>query len=153
MAEIDDPLGTGSICPAPDARLAIMGATTIFYYDDMQPARAFYSEILGFRMILDREWAVIFAVTDSFQLALVEGLTGSQVPIPGTNKGTMLSLVTGDLVAVHDRMVALGVPLVQPGIRSGCRGRALEFHLRDPGGYTIEFLQWIEPPGAPGDVS
>lgn len=124
----------------------IGGVMTIFYYDKIAPVIPFYEDFLRFERILDHGWVIVLRIREGCHLALVEGDGGSQTPIGGTNKGATLSIETRDLAAWHDRLLALGADFRGFGLDSGCDGRAIEFHVRDPGGYTVEFLEWVEPP-------
>ena len=124
----------------------IGGVMTIFYYDSIAPIIPFYEEFLQFERVLDHGWVVVLRIREGCHLALVEGNGGSQTPIAGTNKGATLSIETDDLAGWHDRLLALGADFKGFGLDWGCDGRAIEFHVRDPGGYTVEFLEWVEPP-------
>jgi len=131
----------------PDRRIPrVGGVMTIFYYDAIAPIVPFYEGLLRFERVLDHGWVVIFRIRDGCFLALVEGDAGSQRAIAGTNKGATLSIEADDLAAWHDRLLACGADFTGIGLDWGCDGRAIEFHVRDPGGYTIEFLEWVDPP-------
>lgn len=124
----------------------IGGVMTIFYYESIAPIIPFYEELLGFERVLDHGWVVILQIAEGCRLALVEGEGGSQRAIAGTNKGATLSIETRDLANWHDRLLASGANLTGVGLDMGCDGRTIEFRVLDPGGYTVEFLEWIEPP-------
>lgn len=124
------------------------GAITLFYYDDVPAATRWYEQEIGFEKILDYGWLSIFRLIEHAYLGLVSGKAGSQEPIPGPNKGAMVTIATRDLRAWHGRMVEAGVAGVDNGVQPGCDGNTIEFKLRDPGGYTLEFFEWLDvPPG------
>jgi catechol 2,3-dioxygenase-like lactoylglutathione lyase family enzyme len=101
---------------------------------DMAAARAFYGEILGLQVVMDRGWIVTFAADASMtpQLSIAaEG--GSGTPVPD------LSIEVDDLDEVLRRFTERGIPLEygpadEPwGVR--------RFYLRDPFGRLVNILQ------------
>jgi catechol 2,3-dioxygenase-like lactoylglutathione lyase family enzyme len=124
----------------------IGGVMTIFYYDSIASVVGFYEDLLRFERVLDHGWVTIFRIRDGCFLALVEGDAGSQTAIAGTNKGAMLSIEADDLAGWHNRLRESGADFMGIGLDWGCDGRTIEFRVRDPGGYTIEFLEWVDPP-------
>lgn len=122
----------------------IDGVLTMFYYQDLEAAAAWYEQVLGFEKILAFPGLTLFRVHQGSQLALVGNGSGSQRPIPGTNKGAILSIQTPALQAWHERLFDHKVPGTGEGLEIGGDGRTIEFKVRDPEGYTIEFFQWLE---------
>jgi predicted enzyme related to lactoylglutathione lyase len=126
-----------------------VSAITFFYYDDLPRAAAFYRDVLGLKVAMVREWCVICELAGGARVGLVDGLSGSQRPIPAGNKGAILSLEVDDLEACLERCVALGLLPSDADLVPGCSGLTREFKIRDPGGYTIEFFRWIDDAGLP----
>ncbi|MBB5684777.1 VOC family protein [Sphingobium boeckii] len=121
----------------------ITGVLTMFYYRDLAAAADWYETRIGFERVMDTENFVVLRIFQSSHLALVTDGFGSQSPIEGANKGALLSIQTADLERwqrhLHDR----GVEGAELGLGAGCGGRTIEFKVRDPEGYTLEFFQWI----------
>jgi catechol-2,3-dioxygenase len=128
----------------PRSRPAIGAVLTMFYYDDLDRAADWYEHVLGLRRMMAAEGFVLFEVSGQAQLALVGAGYGSQRPIPGTNKGAILSIQTSELERWHADLFARNVPGTGIGLCVGGDGRTLEFKVSDPEGYTIEFFEWIE---------
>ncbi|WP_232476348.1 VOC family protein [Flavisphingomonas formosensis] len=122
----------------------ISGAVTLFYYDEIETASHWYENVIGFEKQVDLDWLALFRIADQAYLGLVAANAGSQRPIPGANKGAILSIVTTDLEKWHRRLFAAGVAGTGQGLEIGCGGLSIEFKVRDPGGYTLEFLEWLE---------
>lgn len=116
----------------------------MFYYDDLERAADWYEHVLGLPRLMEAEGFVLFGITEQAKLALVGAAYGSQVPIPGPNKGAILSLQTDDLERWHADLFARGVEGTGIGLLVGGDGRTIEFKVRDPEGYTIEFFDWID---------
>jgi predicted enzyme related to lactoylglutathione lyase len=135
-------VNTGAALSGPAA-----SAITFFYYDDLPRAADFYRQVLGLKVTMVREWCAICELANGARLGLVDGLHGSQRPIPSTNKGAILSLQVDDLEACLERCVARGLVAADEELAPGCGGLTREFKIRDPGGYTIEFFRWIEGAG------
>ena len=125
-------------------RPAIDAALTMFYYDDLPRAAEWYEQVLGLPRLMEAEGFVLFGVAGQAKLALVGAAHGSQRPIPGVNKGAILSLQTSELQRWHATLFARGVEGTGIGLVVGGDGRTVEFKIRDPEGYTIEFFEWIE---------
>lgn len=124
----------------------IGGVMTIFYYEDVAPAIAFYEHVLGFEKVLDLGWGATFRVAGQSFLTVVDSEGGSQRAIAGSNKGAILSIETDDLAAWRAKLESAGVTSLEADLKSGCDGRSIEFHVRDPGDYVVEFFQWLDPP-------
>ncbi|WP_380871796.1 hypothetical protein ACFB49_27510 [Sphingomonas sp. DBB INV C78] len=122
----------------------IDGVLTMFYYEDLAQAVNWYEEVIGFEKVMAFDDFAIFAIHRGAHLALVGNGMGSQVPIRSTNKGAILSIQTRALQAWHERLFGHAVPGTGEGFHVGCDGRTIEFKVRDPEGYTIEFFEWIE---------
>lgn len=123
---------------------SIDGVLTMFYYADLAAATEWYERVIGFEKLLDVAGFSLFRVHEGSQLALVGDGFGSQRSIPGTNKGAILSIQTRALQQWHERLFRYQVPGTGEGLQTGGDGRTIEFKVRDPEGYTIEFFEWIE---------
>jgi hypothetical protein len=121
------------------------GAITFFYYEQLEPAVCWYRDVVGFEPVMIEDWMALFQITPNHRLGLVVAAEGSQSPVAGPNKGTMLSIETDFLEQWHCRLEAAGAQPLEQGFQPGCRGRTIEFRVRDPGGYCLEFFRWVEP--------
>ncbi len=124
----------------------LSGVMTLFYYDDVAAAARWYAANLDFEKVIDYDWLTVFRVVDRSYLGLVAAGAGSQRPVAGANKGAMISIETTDLDKWHDRFFRAGVAGTGRGLDIGCDGQSIEFKVQDPGGYTVEFFEWIDPP-------
>ena len=122
----------------------ISGVVTMFYYEDLPAAAAFYEDRIGFERVMAFDGIVMLKLAEQSFLALVGAGYGSQQPIAGHNKGAILSIQTRQLESWHARLFALDVEGTGVGVQVGGGGRTLEFKIQDPEGYTIEFFEWIE---------
>ncbi|WP_172840764.1 VOC family protein [Allosphingosinicella indica] len=120
------------------------GVLTMFYYNDLQAAADWYHRVLGFEKILIAEGLVLFRIHEGSQLALVGKGYGSQQPLAGTNKGAILSIQTRALQQWHERIASHEAEGIGHELHRGGNGRTVEFKVRDPEGYTIEFFEWVE---------
>ena len=131
------------VCPLLPPRPSIGGGYTIFYYADLAAAVRWYEEVIGLERLLYLKGVVIFRISGSSYLALVADGAGSQRATSGRDKPVILSLQTEDLEAWHARLFALGVEGANMGNKVGTDGTMIEFKVYDPGGYTVEFFEWI----------
>ena len=81
----------------PHANPSVAAGVTFFYYDDLDEAADWYENKLGLNKLTDEGWVVIFELTDSSHLGLVNATDGSLKPTE--NKGAMFSIDTFDLEA------------------------------------------------------
>lgn len=144
--------GTFGDCnPAPSVAAlrracSVEGAYTLFYYDDMAVATHWYEHVVGFEKLLDYGWLAMFRLQERAYLGLVSSSFGSQRPVEGENRGVLLTISTDDLEGWHSRLFEKGVYGTGEGLYIGCDGLTIEFKIRDPGGYTLEFFEWLETP-------
>ncbi|HWU01781.1 MAG TPA: VOC family protein [Novosphingobium sp.] len=122
----------------------INGAYVMFYYHDMAQAARWYADVVGLEPWMTAPGLALFRLNAGACLALVQDGSGSQRAIEGANKGAILSIETDALEAWHARLFAQGVEGTGHGLQVGCDGMTIEFKVRDPGGYTVEFFEWIE---------
>jgi len=121
-----------------------------FYYADLDAARDWYVDKVGFHPLVDLGWVVIVEIGPGMQLALVDGERGSLQPV--AEKGALLVIETEELEAWYQRLSGIdGIEWFQyqtdtkryrlkHGIME--HREIEEFRVLDPGGYIIEFYRW-----------
>ena len=122
---------------------------TFFYYEDLEAQVPFYEGLLKLEKTMDKGWVKIYRITPTSSVGLV--LQGHGAHDVSDDKPAMLSIVTGDIDAWYERLVAAKVRVLKelpaPGNDPGPdRAPVRGFLVEDPGGYTIEFFSWQEPP-------
>jgi catechol 2,3-dioxygenase-like lactoylglutathione lyase family enzyme len=96
-------------------------------------SRKFYTEFLGFDVVMDMGWVLTFA-SPSNPTAQITVVRGSDQAVPQPN----MSIEVVDVDAVHAKAVELGLPIVYPvtdepwGVR--------RFFVADPNGVVINVL-------------
>jgi len=124
----------------PHANPSVAAGVTFFYYDKLDEAADWYENKLGLNKLTDEGWVVIFELTDSSHLGLVNATEGSLKPTE--NKGAMFSVDTVDLEAWYEKLKDVdGINMIH-GIEGSEDGWIEEFRMTDPGGYIIEFFRW-----------
>ncbi|MEE8586374.1 MAG: VOC family protein [Acidobacteriota bacterium] len=120
---------------------AIRSQVTFLYYENLGEAARFYEQALGLEATFSLPWVKIFQVTEGASVGLVDIRRGHFKT--AQTKGVMFSLVTDDVDAWYARLKGLDAKLLsspkdsrETGIRA--------FLFQDPGGYTLEFFQWLE---------
>lgn len=121
---------------------AITGAVFFLYYDDVRCAVRWYSEKLRFRNVYDDGWVAIFEITPGGFVGLVNATEGTQRPVAGHNKGALVAIETKDLQGWRHHLLAMDVPIFRD-VHKGAKGKTDTFHVLDPGGYIVEFYQWL----------
>lgn len=118
----------------------ITGGVPFFYYDDLKAAANWYETQLGLKKVAEKNWVVVFELTPSSYIGLVNASGGSMVPTE--KKGALLSIEAEELEAWYDYLKDKpGIKLIH-GIEEGASGMIEEFRMMDPGGYIVEFFRW-----------
>ncbi len=113
---------------------------TFLYYADLEAAASFYEGVLQLRPTFDQGWVRIFAITPTASVGIVDESRGAHRS--RDDNAVMLSFVTTDVDAWHELLSRAGVEILSnPADSANVPVRA--FLVRDPGGYTVEFFQWI----------
>lgn len=126
--------------PAPEAiqtdAPAISASNAFYYYEDVEAAHDFYTEVLGFETVVDYGFAKIMRVAAASYLTVVdaaEGMHSSDEP-----KSVTLAIVTQQVEAWYEYLQAEGVPMHSEF--TPAEGRAHDgFVAVDPEGYFLEF--------------
>lgn len=134
-------VGSGEPAGCAPPHAALDSQITMFYYRDLDAASRFYGEILGLEKTFDWDWVRFYRTGPSSSVGIVREGSGAWHAAKPDN-AVMLSLVTPDVDAwyrratLHDDVVILKDLADGGGIRS--------FLLEDPGGYTVEFFEWLD---------
>ena len=113
------------------------------YYNDLEKASQFYRDKMGFKLVIDLDFAKVYQAYESVHIGLVDGKRGylrvSQ------EKPVMLTFFVRDIESWHRDLLEKGVPIEQePKEASYLKMKTMLF--RDPEGYLIELLQWLSFP-------
>jgi catechol 2,3-dioxygenase-like lactoylglutathione lyase family enzyme len=137
---IVNPVLLSPVYASPPARLSIANTVPFFYYTNLDEAVDWYENKLGFKKVTQEDFVVIFEITKTSQLGLVNATGGTLQPTD--KKGVLLSIETAELESWYERLNAVeGINITQ-GIVKNDNGLIEEFRLVDPGGYIIEFFRW-----------
>lgn len=129
-----------SIASDGDTPPPITGGVPFFYYNDLKAAADWYENQLGLKKVAEKNWVVVFELTPSSYIGLVNASGGSMVPTE--KKGALLSIEAQELEAWYEYLKDKpGVELIH-GIEEGASGMIEEFRMEDPGGYIVEFFRW-----------
>jgi predicted enzyme related to lactoylglutathione lyase len=86
------------------------GQITWSYVYELPSAVAFYSDVLGFKQVLDQGSCRIYRVTDDAYLGVCEARPRRIVE----PRGTLITIVTEDVDGWYDRLVAASVKVDGP---------------------------------------
>lgn len=122
---------------------SLTSQTTMFYYKDLERADHFYGNVLGLEKTLDWDWVKFYKTGPASTVGLVTEGDGGWHKVQETN-AVMLSLVTEEVDAWYKQIKNREGAVFLKDIADG--GPIRSFLMEDPGGYTVEFFQWLEPP-------
>ena len=117
---------------------------------DLRASLAFYTELLGFRILFTREGFAYLELEDTqfmLQAASQDSWETGELAFP-FGRGINFQIELGDISPVHSRLVAGGVSLFRELQESWYRtGKVLsgqlEFLVQDPDGYLLRFCQFL----------
>jgi catechol 2,3-dioxygenase-like lactoylglutathione lyase family enzyme len=116
---------------------------------DVAGTVAFYAEHFDFEPLFESDWYVHLSSRDdrSINLAILDG-GHETIPEAGRGKvsGLLLNFEVEDVDAVHDRVVAAGLPVMR-SLRDEDFGQR-HFITADPNGVLIDIITPIPPKGA-----
>jgi len=114
---------------------------TMFYYEDLEKAVDFYGNVLGLTLEFDWSWIKFYKTGPASSIGIVAEGEGAWYEAQPRN-AVMLSLVTSDVDAWYERLRPHHEVVWLKEIGDG--GGIRNFMLEDPGGYTVEFFQWLQ---------
>lgn len=121
-----------------------------FYYDDVEAAKRWWVDRLGFRMMIDLGWVAIVELQPGMQIALVDGERGTLRAVE--DKGALLVIETEAIEQWLEHVAAIdGIEWYEypddprrTRLPNGLmeHPEIHEFRIVDPGGYIVEFFRW-----------
>lgn len=116
---------------------------------DIAATTAFYVKYLSFQPLFESDWYVHLQSTEDkrVNLGIVQG-DHETIPEAGRGRasGLLINFEVRDVDAVHDRLVAAGVPVVR-SLRDEEFGQR-HFIVADPNGVLIDVIKPIPPSAA-----
>ncbi|MCW5943056.1 MAG: VOC family protein [Fimbriimonadaceae bacterium] len=106
---------------------------------DLEATTRFYREALGLRLVLDQGLCRIFEVSPNGFVGFCERESCADA------HKVVLTLVTSELEAWHDRLIEIGVPTDGP-VRANPTYRIDHFYAMDPNGYRVEVQRFHDSP-------
>lgn len=130
--------------------LGPVSGITFLYFDDLVGARAFFTEILGDRIVVDHGWVAIWQAGPGCFIGAVDAKRSS---IPLTSRGGMLvSLNVHDVPAWHERIRGMAqgasqdapyqVTSITP-ITINDETGDMSFFFKGPEGYDFEIQEFL----------
>jgi catechol 2,3-dioxygenase-like lactoylglutathione lyase family enzyme len=115
-------------------------AHVAFFASDLDKARAFYKELLGFQEPYDLKNSDGSLMMSFIKINDRQYVELSKENAPGTDRLNHVSIETDDVLGMHRYLAAKGVAVgPAPGkVRIG----NLAFNVKDPDGHTLEFVQY-----------
>ena len=115
---------------------------TFLYYEDLVPIDAFYREVMGFELVEDQEWAKVYAVGGNAFVGIVHGAKGFHQA--QEKNAVLITLVVDDVDSWYEYLKGQGVKLLTE-IKHVEEIQVRGFFLEDPGGYSLEVQQFLNP--------
>jgi predicted enzyme related to lactoylglutathione lyase len=120
----------------------IRSQITFLYYRDLAPIERFYGEVLGLDLVEDQGWAKIYAAGGNAFIGIVAGERAFHQP--RDESAVLITLVVDDVDGWYSALKERGANLLT-GVREMESIQVRGFFLTDPGGYTLEIQQFLDP--------
>ena len=119
---------------------SVRSQITFLYYRDLQPAAAFYEEVMGFEIVEDQGWAKIYRVSGNAYLGIVDEEKGFHKA--QEKNAVLVTLVVDDVFWWREYLESQGVNMLTD-VRDVEDIQVRCFFCQDPGGYVIEIEQFL----------
>ena len=123
-------------------RPGIRSQITFLYYPELERACEFYGEVLGLELVEDQGWAKIYAVGANAFVGIVAGEQGFHQH--RDDNAVLITLVVDDVFGWYAYLDEHGVTLLTE-VKEMEEIQVRGFFLKDPGGYTLEIQQFLDP--------
>lgn len=124
------------------AELKAKSQITFLYYRDLEPIDKFYQKVMGFELVEDQGWAKIYRVSGNAYLGIVDGNRGFHKP--QEKNAVLVTLVVDDVFGWYDYLKSKGVKMLTE-VKESEEIQVRGFFCEDPGGYSIEVQQFLNP--------
>ena len=114
-------------------------AHVAFYASDLDKARAFYKDLLGYQEPYDLKNPDGSLLMSFIKINDRQYVELSKEKAPGTDRLNHVSIETDDVEAMRSYLAAKGVAV--PAKVGKVRIGNLSFNVQDPDGHTLEFVQ------------
>lgn len=115
----------------------------MLYYKDISQVAPFYEDTLGLTKTFDQEWAKIYQLTPTSFVGVIQEGEGSYHRAQPEN-AVMLSIVTDRVDSWYGHLKQRPQITFIKDIYNNEHAPIRAFLIKDPGGYSLEFFQWLE---------
>lgn len=115
---------------------------TFLLAPDLAASYAFYEQVLGLPRVLEQDCCRIYRVAGTAFVGVCDAKHLGNFEPPG--KRVIFTIVTDEVDAWHDRLVAHGADVEKPPQQND-RFNIYHFFARDPAGYLLEFQRFCDP--------
>ena len=122
---------------------SIKESILMFYYKDLSEVVPFYEETLGLTKTFNEDWVKIYQLTATSFVGLVQESEASFHRAHADN-AVMLSIVTEQVDAWYELLKRDQGIIFLKDIYDNEHAPIRAFLVKDPGGYSIEFFQWLK---------
>ena len=121
----------------------IAETSVMLYYKDLEAPRKFYKGMLGLETTYEDDWVIIYQLNPGAAVGIVlEG--GTAYHKAKEDNAVMLSLTVEDANAWYIALQSVADIKILKEIYDHPKAPIRAFLLEDPGGYVIEFFQWLK---------
>jgi catechol 2,3-dioxygenase-like lactoylglutathione lyase family enzyme len=115
---------------------------TFMYFKDLQPAAAFFEDVMGFEMVDDQEWARLYRLSGNAYLGAVSGEKAFHQP--QEKNAVLVTLAVDDVPGWYEYLKVKGVKILRE-MQDRKDNQVRCFFFEGPGGYSFEIQEFLKP--------
>jgi predicted enzyme related to lactoylglutathione lyase len=119
---------------------SITGQIVFLYYEDLAAPRKFYGSVLGLDSYFEQDWVTLYRITQTAAIGIVKP---GHAPAPAAS-GVMVSISSDVVDEWYSRLRENPSVKILKKIYDHPEVPIRAFLIEDPGGYSIEFFQWLK---------
>jgi predicted enzyme related to lactoylglutathione lyase len=119
------------------------GMITFTYYDEVEKADEFYRVLMGFKKVIDVDFAKVYKVSEGAYMGIVDGKRGFMKT--SKEKPVMLIFIVDTVDIWHEYLTSKGVEIIQPP-KEASYLKMKTMLIKDTEGYVVEILEFTKKP-------
>ncbi len=116
---------------------------TMLYCNELEAPRKFYGGLLGLTSTMEDEWLSLYQLTPASYIGVIKQGENSWHKVQKKN-AVMISIVTDDVDGWYERIRQDSSVMILKEVNDNESVPIRAFLVQDPGGYTVEFFQWLQ---------
>jgi predicted enzyme related to lactoylglutathione lyase len=115
---------------------------TFLYFKELQPAAAFFEDVMGFEVVDDQGWARLYRISGNAFMGAVSGEKAFRQP--QEQSAVLVTLAVDDVPGWYEYLKSKNVKILRE-MEDRKDNQVRCFFFEGPGGYAFEVQQFLNP--------